>query len=86
VAEEVITSLGPRQRSSRRLVVDGFFVGWVYGPWFMAAITFVMALRLLIDSDFSNHGHGWGLIGSAAICFSIGCVCKTSWGLAQRKR
>jgi hypothetical protein len=45
-----------------------------------------MALRLLIDADFSNHGHGWGLIGSAAICFSIGCVCKTSWGLAQRKR
>jgi hypothetical protein len=52
----------------------------------VAAITFVLALRLLIDADFSNHGHGWGLIGSAAICFSIGCVCKTSWGLAQRKR
>ena len=78
--------MGSRQRSFKRLVVDGFFVGWVYGPWLMAAITFVIALRLLIDTDFSNHGYGWGLIGSAGICFSIGCVCKTSWGLAQRKR
>jgi hypothetical protein len=86
MAEAGLTSLRPRPQRSMRWVVDGFFVGWVYGPWLVAAITFVLALRLLIDADFSNHGHGWGLIGSAAICFSIGCVCKTSWSLAQRKR
>jgi hypothetical protein len=26
------------------------------------------------------------LLGSAAICFSIGCVCKVSWVLAQLNR
>jgi hypothetical protein len=26
------------------------------------------------------------LLGSASICFSIGCVCKVSWVLAQLNR
>ena len=72
MVEAGLSSLQPRPRPPTRLVVDGFFVGWVYGPWFVAAITFVLALHLLIDADFRNHDHGWGLIGSAALCFSIG--------------
>jgi hypothetical protein len=63
-----------------------FFVGWVYGPWVAASLIGLLALRLLLDVDGVNQGHGWGLLGSAAICFSIGCVCKTSWALAQRRR
>jgi hypothetical protein len=59
---------------------------WVYGPWSAATIVLLLALRLLVDEDFSLHGHGWGLIGSAAICFSIGCVCKVSWELARMRQ
>lgn len=63
-----------------------FFVGWVYGPWVAASLISVLALRLLLDGDGATRGAGWGVFGSAAICFSIGCVCKTSWALAQRRR
>jgi len=63
-----------------------FFVGWVYGPWLAASLISLLALRLLLAGDGANRGDGWGLLGSAAICFSIGCVCKTSWALAQRRR
>jgi hypothetical protein len=51
-----------------------------------ASLISVLALRLLLDGDGATRGAGWGLFGSAAICFSIGCVCKTSWALAQRRR
>lgn len=61
-------------------------VVWVYGPWAAASLVLVIALRLLIDSDFNNRGHGWGMLGSGAICFSIGCVCKVSWELARLKQ
>jgi hypothetical protein len=61
-------------------------VGWVYGPWVAASLISVLALRLLLDGDGATRTAGWGLLGSAAICFSIGCVCKTSWALAQRRR
>ena len=61
-------------------------VTWVYGPWSAAVIVLLLALRLLLDEDFSLHGHGWSLIGSAAICFSIGCVCKVSWELARLRQ
>jgi len=59
---------------------------WVYGPWMAACLVMVMAIRLLIDEQFSPHGHGWGLVGSGAICFSIGCVCKVTWELARFSR
>ena len=51
-----------------------------------ASLISVLALRLLLDGDGATRAAGWGLFGSAAICFSIGCVCKTSWALAQRRR
>lgn len=61
-------------------------VGWVYGPWAAASLVLLLAIRLLIAEDFNLHGHGWGLLGSAAICFSIGCVCKVSWELARLRQ
>ena len=76
----------PPLGSSRRLRRGEFFVGWVYGPWLAASLISLLALRLLLDGDGANRVAGWGLLGSAAICFSIGCVCKTSWALAQRRR
>ena len=60
-----------------------FFVGWVYAPWGAAATCALIAMRLLFIDQFSEHSHGLGLIGNGAICFSIGCVCKVSWGLAK---
>ena len=59
---------------------------WVYGPWTAAVVVLLLALRLLVAEDFSLHGHGWSLIGSGAICFSIGCVCKVSWELARLRQ
>ena len=56
---------------------------WVHGPWIAASLLVILALRLLLAEDFSVHGHGWGLLGSASICFSIGCVCKLSWAMAR---
>ncbi len=66
--------------------VQRHVVVWVYGPWAAATVVLLIALRLLIDDDFNNHGHGWSLLGSGAICFSIGCVCKVSWELARLKQ
>ena len=76
----------PSLGTSGRLRRGEFFVGWVYGPWVASSLISVLALRLLLDGDGATRGVGWGLLGSAAICFSIGCVCKTSWALAQRRR
>ena len=77
-----------RSRTVQRpgLLVGDFFVGWVYAPWVASSALIVLALRLLLDEDFNLHSHAWGLFGNAAICFSIGCVCKVSWGLAQLNR
>ncbi len=63
-----------------------FFVGWVYAPWLAACLCGLLALRLLYTDQFDHHSHGWGLLGSGAICFSIGCVCKVSWGLFRLGR
>jgi hypothetical protein len=68
---------------SRRLFVDQFFVGWVYGPWFVASLLVILALRLLVEEDFALRSNAWGLLGNASICFSIGCVCKISWAMAR---
>ena len=76
----------PPLASSGRPGRGEFFVGWVYGPWVAASLISLLALRLLLDGDGATRAAGWGLFGSAAICFSIGCVCKTSWALAQRRR
>ena len=47
----------------------GFFVGWIDGPKVAASLISVLARRLLLDGDGANRGDGWGLLGSAAICF-----------------
>ncbi|MFM7674616.1 MAG: hypothetical protein ACKO5F_03295 [Synechococcus sp.] len=56
---------------------------WVYGPWTAAGLVGVLALRLLRSDDPALHPHGWELVGSAMICFSIGCVAKFSFELAR---
>jgi len=63
-----------------------FLLVWVYGPWAAATAVNLTALRLLVSDDVNLHGHGWSLLGSGAICFSIGCVCKVSWELAKINR
>jgi hypothetical protein len=59
---------------------------WVYGPWAASALVQLTALRLLLADDAQLHGHGWSLLGSGMICFSIGCVAKVSFELAQAYR
>ncbi|MFM8526283.1 MAG: hypothetical protein ACKOCM_11800 [Cyanobacteriota bacterium] len=56
----------------------------VIAPWGAAVLLVLLALRLLAAADFNLQASGWGLFGSAAICFSIGCVCRVSALLAQR--
>jgi hypothetical protein len=49
----------------------------------VAVIVVLMALHLLRLDRFAATSGAWGLLGSAAICFSIGCVCRTSWHIAR---
>ena len=56
----------------------------LHGPWLEAALMALLALHLLRIDRFTTASPAWGLLGSAAICFSIGCVCRTSWHLAGR--
>lgn len=58
----------------------------MYGPWAASALVNLTALRLLLADDFNLHGHGWSLLGSGMICFSIGCVAKVSFELAMANR
>jgi hypothetical protein len=76
-------SQSPRHRSSSRRR-HRIGLAWAYGPWCAAALITLLAIQLLRSRDVSLHAEGWGLLGSAAICFSIGCVCKVSWHLADR--
>jgi hypothetical protein len=43
-------------------------------PWIAAAIVLLLVTKL---RDDSLRWH-WGLFGNAAICFSIGCLARTS--------
>ena len=73
----------PSSSPGTSLFVGRFFVGWVYGPWTVAVLLLLLALRLLIDPDDGLHASAIGLLGNASICFSIGCVCKISWAMAR---
>ncbi|MBL6801414.1 MAG: hypothetical protein ISQ51_07160 [Synechococcus sp. BS307-5m-G37] len=46
-------------------------------PWAAAVAVLLMVTRLHGDSKRVH----WGLVGSACICFSIGCLARTSVGL-----
>ncbi len=72
---------GSASRGRRRHRIG---LAWAYGPWCAATLITLVAVRLLLSREVSLHAEGWGLLGSAAICFSIGCVCKVSWHLADR--
>ena len=43
-------------------------------PWLAAALVVLLALRQRDDGPRWD----WGLFGSGAICFSIGCLARTS--------
>jgi hypothetical protein len=58
----------PRRLTPRRLLVV------ITLPW-LAAATVLLLLTKLRDGDVRWH---WGLFGNAAICFSIGCLARTS--------
>ena len=46
-------------------------------PWATA-----VAVVLMVTKIHANSGRvHWGLLGSACICFSIGCLARTSVGL-----
>lgn len=54
-------------------------------PWAVAVAVLLMVTKI---HAFSGRVH-WGLLGSACICFSIGCLARTSVGLhdmAQRAK
>jgi len=65
-----------RRLTPRRLLVV------ITLPW-IAAAAVMLLLTKLRDGEVRWH---WGLFGNAAICFSIGCVCKVSWELAKINR
>ena len=46
-------------------------------PWAVAVSVLLMVTKI---HAFSGRVH-WGLLGSACICFSIGCLARTSLGL-----
>ena len=46
-------------------------------PWATAVAVVLMVTKI---HAFSGRVH-WGLFGSACICFSIGCLARTSVGL-----
>ena len=49
-------------------------------PWIASGVLLLSFTRLR-DQRIRWH---WGLLGSAAICFSIGCLARTSVVLAER--
>ena len=54
-------------------------------PWAAAVAQLLMVTKI---HAFGGRVH-WGLLGSACICFSIGCLARTSVGLhdlAQRAK
>jgi hypothetical protein len=57
----------------------------LHGPWIVAGIVVLMALHLSLLDRFAATSGAWGLLGSAAICFSIDCVCRTSWQIARSR-
>lgn len=59
---------------SRRLVLV------ITLPWVAAALVLLLITKL---RDDSMRWH-WSLFGSAAICFSIGCLARTSVMLADQ--
>lgn len=51
-------------------------------PWLAAALVMLLVVKL---RDDAVRWH-WGLFGSAAICFSIGCLARTSVLLADQQK
>lgn len=51
-------------------------------PWLAAALVILLITKL---RDDGTRWH-WGLYGSAAICFSIGCLARTSVMLADQQK
>ena len=55
---------------------------WSPLPFVCATVAFILAGHLLTSGDRQDRSEGFLLLGSGLICFSIGCVCRTSWGIS----
>lgn len=60
--------MGPRPLTPNRLLLV------ITLPWIAAAAVMLTMTKL---RDNAIHWH-WGLLGNAAICFSIGCLARSS--------
>ena len=55
---------------------------WSPLPFVCATVALVLSGHLLTSVDRQDRSDGVILLGSGLICFSIGCVCRTSWGIS----
>ena len=55
---------------------------WSPLPFVASLVAFVMAGHLALEGDRRERTEALGLLGSGLICFSIGCICRTSLGVA----
>ena len=55
---------------------------WSPLPFVASAIAFGLVAHLLNTGDHRDRAPAFALMGSGLICFSIGCVCRTSWGIS----
>ena len=55
---------------------------WSPLPFLAALIAFLVAGQLWLEGDRRERASVFTLLSSGLICFSIGCVCRTSWGIS----
>ncbi|MCX5945178.1 MAG: hypothetical protein NTZ53_07700 [Cyanobacteria bacterium] len=51
-------------------------------PWLAAAVVLLVVTKVRDDGGRVR----WDLLGSGLICFSIGCLARTSLGISERPK
>jgi hypothetical protein len=51
-------------------------------PWLAAAVVLLVVTKVRDDGGRIR----WDLLGSGLICFSIGCLARTSLGISERPK
>ena len=51
-------------------------------PWMAAAVVMLVVTKVRDDGGRMR----WDLLGSGLICFSIGCLARTSLGISERPK